>query len=93
MDTQLQYANMPKLEAAPALNSSKMFSYTGEVPDQKIKLDWKTLKEPVMPRTISACQIRPDSLTVDCARADAYKALITADKAAMMIKALLFGLI
>ena len=35
-----------------------------------------------MPRAISACQIRPDSLTVDCARADAYKALITADKAA-----------
>ena len=67
----------------------RIFSYTGEVPDQKFKLDintlktrWKTLKEPVMPRTISACQIRPDSLTVDCARADAYKALITADKAA-----------
>ena len=67
----------------------RIFSYTGEVPDQKCKLDintlktrWKTLKEPVMPRTISACQIRPDSLTVDCVRADAYKALIAADKAA-----------
>ena len=67
----------------------RIFSYTGEVPDQKFKLDintlktrWKTLKEPVMPCKISACQIRPDSLTVDCVRADAYKALIAADKAA-----------
>ena len=68
----------------------RIFSYTGDVPAEKIKLDinalntrWKTIKEPVVPHTISACQIRPESIKVDCLRADAYKALVSADKAAM----------
>jgi hypothetical protein len=65
----------------------KVFQYSGEASSDKIKVSmqtlimrWKVQKDPKIPKTTGSMQIRPDSIKIDVARADVFKALLAADK-------------
>ena len=68
----------------------RVFDYSGTVPDGKIRIDidvmksrWKVVKEPTIPSVIVQRQQRPTAaFELEILRGEAFKALVSADKAA-----------
>lgn len=74
----------------------KVFDYNEDTSSdrpEKIKVSlqilmtrWRVCKDPKIPKTVGTQQFRPASMDVDVARADVFKALLSADKAAIKKK-------
>lgn len=70
----------------------KVFNYNEEAASarpEKIKVSlqilmtrWRVCKDPKIPKKVGTQQLRPASIDVDAARADVFKALLSADKVA-----------